>query len=140
MKFNTISNTSAEKIFVRGYNSIGSTVSAGYLVCFHVRTAASANGIDLEKPVTSALPAFAGVMDVDTPDQRYGFVQVYGYSNKAYISASGGETIAPGQVLGPITAVWYASSAGASTQLGPIIVLSQRAGGVSQNPVFIRAL
>ena len=140
MKIQQINRGDAEKVFVQGYNDTGAAISAGYMVCAHVRTAASANGSSVEKPVTSALPAFMGVADADTAASGYVPVQVYGYSNKAYVSASGGETVAPGQVVGPVTGQWYLNSAGQSTNLGPAIIMSQRAGGAAANPVFIRAL
>ena len=140
MKFQSVSGTAAEKFFVRGLNTTGSAVSAGHLVCWHVRTAASANGFDMEDPVTSALPAFVGVADADIAAGDPGFVQVYGYSNKTFVSASGGEVLAPGQVVGPVTGQVYANSAGTSTQIGPIVILSQRTGGNAANPTFIREL
>lgn len=123
-------------------NSTAAAVSQGQLVCYHTRTAASATGIDLDNPVTSSLPAFAGVVYANGGSiaaGAYGLVQAYGYGT-AYISCSGGETVAPGQVLGPVNAQSYANSSGTSTNLGPIICMSQRVGGNALNPVFIRAL
>jgi hypothetical protein len=140
MEIQRVNRSDAEKVFVQGFNQIGSTISAGYLTCWHVRTVASANGVNVASPVTSALPAFAGVFDADTTSGNYGPVQAYGFSNKTFCSASGGETLAPGQVVGPVDGQVYANSSGQSTNLGPIIILSQRVGGNAPNPTFIRAL
>lgn len=151
MHLQQLNRGDADKVFISVRNSTATQLSAGYLVVFNVRNAASANGVDVEQPVTSGLPAFAGVVNdlvfkstyaigsQGTTGENIGLVQVYGYS-MAYTSASGGETLAPGQVIGPITGAYYANSAGASTANSPIIVLSQKAGGLSLNPVFIRAM
>lgn len=140
MDFQRINATDAEKVFMRGNNDTGAAVSSGHSVCWHTRTQASANGIDISTPVTSNLPAFAGIADADIADNAAGPVQVYGFTDKAFVSASGGETMAPGQVVGPVDAQDYLNSSGISTNLGPCIIMSQRVGGNAANPVFIRAL
>jgi hypothetical protein len=147
-----INRTDAEKVFISVNNSTSTQLSAGYLVVFNVRNVASANGSDIETPCTSGLPAFAGVVNNTTLATGYaigsqgstagtvGLVQVYGYSI-AYVSCSGGEGYAPGQVIGPIDGQVFGSSNGQSTKLGPIIVLSQ--ASIAQKvpyPVFVRAL
>lgn len=143
MIFQHINATDAEKVFARGINETGSTISAGELVCLHVRTIASADGIRVESPVTSALPGFFGIADEDIVSAASSnfAVQVYGFTNKAFLSGEAGDTHAPGQVVGPLNAQNYANSSGHSTNLGPLIIMSQRAGALLEaNPMFIRAM
>lgn len=141
MDFQKINATDAEKVTMRGINETGTTFSAGHLTCLHVRTLASADGIRLESPVTSALPGFHGVAaeDITSGAGSAGAVQTYGFIN-AFVSASGGETIAPGQVMGPVDGQVYANSSGQSGNFGPIIILSQRVGGNALNPVMVKAM
>lgn len=142
MIFQHLNATDAEKVFARGINETGSTISAGHLVCWHVRTVASADGIRVESPVTSALPAFAGVADEDIVSAASSnfAIQNWGFTNKMFLSGEAGDTHAPGQVVGPVNAQVYANSAGQSTNMGPIIIMSQRAGALlGANPAFIKA-
>ena len=77
-----VTRTNAEVAYVNALNSTASVMSAGYLVSYHTRTAASATGIDVEQPVTSSLPAFCGVVYANGGSiavGAYGLVQVYGY-------------------------------------------------------------
>ncbi|MDE2015958.1 MAG: hypothetical protein KGJ89_05030 [Patescibacteria group bacterium] len=137
-----INQSTAEICYVNTYNSTTTYLSTGYLVSFNVRNLASANGIDIEQPTTSGAPALAGVVygnGAGITSNAYGLVQTYGFCN-AYVSCSGGETAAPGQVMGAVTGQYYASSNGTSNNLGPIIVMSQRVGLNALNPVFVRAL
>jgi len=52
-----------DDVWISIKNSTGAALSQGYLVCYNVTNNASANGLDCEKPLTSALTAFLGVVD-----------------------------------------------------------------------------
>lgn len=146
-----INKTQADKVWVSIYNSTAVALSAGYNVCFHTRTVASANGIDVEQPVTSALANYAGVVasteDTDTSYSiavgDHGTAQCYGYNDVVFLRhESTGGVIPAGDVWGPVNAQWYAHSAGTAYEFGPLTIMSQLAANTfeARARVFIRAL
>lgn len=138
-----------EDVYVTIKNTTGAALSAGYLVCYNVTNAASANGIDVEKPLTSALPAFAGVVanvnqetTYSIADGVYGLAQCYGYNSVAFIRMESTHSAVEGTAYGPVTAQWYAGSNGRSYEFGPVLIMSRLAANTfeGRTKVFIRAL
>lgn len=145
------SSKHAEEVYVSIYNSTGAALSAGYNVCFNVRNNASANGIDVEKPATSALPAYAGVVanpEQDTSysiaDTQYGLAQVYGFNSVCFlrVESTDASGAVEGTAFGPANAQWYLVSNGRSFEFGPVMIMSRIAAGTfeARAEVFIRAL
>lgn len=133
----------AERLYIVGKNTTGSTLSAGYHVCWANLTNASAKGFELEKPRTSNLAVYAGVLEDDAPSGAFRLVQVYGYNEKAFLRfESTGGTVVEGQIFGPVDGQWYAQSNGRSYAFGPIVQMSRMAANTfeGQGRVFIRAL
>lgn len=139
-----------DRVFIAIKNSTGGALSAGYGVCFNVTNNASANGIDIQKPLTSALPAYAGVVaddeqttDYSIADTDYGLAQAYGFCNVAFFRAesNGGNQI-EGVNLGPITGQWFLQSNGRSFEFGPAVLMSRVSATTFEDrvPVFLRNL
>lgn len=146
-----VNRNDAERVFLAITNRTGGALSAGYHVCFNLRNVNSANGVDVEKPATSALPAYAGVVtDTDTTDTTYsiadnevGLVQAFGFHPGAFIRhESNGGDLSAGDVFGPVNAQWYVHSGGTAFEFGPIVIMSELAANTieARCPVFIRAL
>ncbi len=139
-----------DDVWISIKNSTGSALSQGYLVCYNVTNNASANGLDVEKPVTSALTAFLGVVDNGSDvnyavdDTRTGLAKVKGVVDTFMRTEStdGAASNIEGQVFGPVTAQFYAVSNGQSYAMGPLILMSR--GSVTtfegRQKMLVRAL
>lgn len=133
-----------ESLFVLLRNSSASVMSVGYPACYTLINVTSANGYDIEKPLTSNLSVFAGlVAGTHIGTQKFGMVQVYGYSEVAYVRFESTDGIIPeGTVLGPVNNQFYIQSGGRSFALGPVVLMSRHAAATfeGQTKVFVRAL
>ena len=140
-----LTKSSAERLYVVALNTTGGAVSAGYNVCWANGLNASAKGYEIEKPHTSALSLYAGVVEDDMAASDFGLVQVWGYNEKAYLrfeSNQGANGVQPGQHFGPVAGQWYVASNGRSYAMGPVINMSEFAANTHEaaGRVFIRAL
>ena len=139
-----------DDVWISIKNSTGAALSQGYLVCYNVTNNASANGLDVQQPLTSALTAFLGVVDngSDTnyaiDDTRAGLAKAKGLVD-AFLrteSTDGANSNLEGQVFGPDSGFWYAVSNGQSYALGPLILMSR--GSVTtfegRQKLLVRAL
>ena len=98
----------APKVFVVVRNTETDALVAGYAVCWHT------DGIGVAKPTTAMLNCFAGVAyeaiaAYASSIYSYGLVQVYGYTDTAYVMAAEA-TAAAGDSLIGVNAAWYMST------------------------------
>lgn len=138
-----------DDVWVSIKNTTGGALSQGYLVCFNVTNVSSANGLDVEKPLTSALPAFTGVVDrgdgttsYSIADKATGLAKTRGVVDTFFRAESNGGAQVEGTALGPVTGQWYAQSNGTSYAFGPLILMSRLAANTfeSRIPMYVRAL
>ena len=133
-----------ESIFIIMRNSTASVMSAGYGVCYQLLNITSANGFDVEKPATSALPAYTGIVSKKSiGTQAFGLVQVYGFNQEAFVRFESTDGVIPqGTVLGPINGQWYLQSNGRSYEFSPAVLMSAHAANTfeGQTQIFLRTL
>jgi len=125
-------------------NSTADVWSQGYCVCGAVANVASANGYDAEKPATSNLSLYWGVVeDTSISTQKFGVVQVWGMNNQTYVRFESTDGIIPeGTILGPINAQYFCQSNGRSYALGPLTLMSRHGATTfeGQTKMFVRGL
>ena len=109
-------------------NSTADVWSQGYPVCAALLNASSANGYDAEKPATSNLGTFWGVVeDTSISTQKFGVIQIWGYNSKAFVRFEDVDGVVPqGTVLGPLQEQYYCNRWGIYGA-GPMILMSQHA-------------
>ena len=141
MLLQQLNRSDAEKVFVIGQNVSTGTTAAHTLVCWESIVATASLGNAFNKPATSNLNLFAGVIDADAATNAYQLVQVYGYRDSiagqfaVNVSAS-----AAGMILGPVAGEASGHSNGQSFAFGPIMGMTNTASGVGYHRGFIRAL
>ena len=141
MLLQQLNRTDAEKVFVIGQNVSTGTTVGNTLVCWESIVATASLGNAFNKPATSNLNLFAGVIDADAATDAYQLVQVYGF--RASIAGVVGTAVsvsAAGQIVGPVAGQASFHSNGQSFVFGPILVMDNATSGVGYWRGFIRAL
>ena len=141
MQIQQLNRTDAEKVFVVGQNVSTGTTVGNTLVCWESIVATASLGNAFNKPATSNMALFAGVIDADAAADAYQLVQVYGYrasvagNTATVVSISGA-----GLILGPIAGSASFQSNGQSFGFGPLVLMQNATSGVGYWGCFIRAL
>jgi hypothetical protein len=143
MLFKRVSRSQAETIFIVVQNVCGSTMTAGYSVCFDC--GASVNGVRVTKCETTDMQSYAGVVDADIANNAYGLVQAYGYRASAAIYASTGSSVTGDNltVVGDQWGLTPATSVGTSKAFGFLceaITASASSQFNTTAKIFVRAL
>jgi hypothetical protein len=145
MLFQQIDRTDAEKVFIIGKNTTGSTVSAGAPLYFETDAVTDGNAVSAVNGLLEGLGNFAGICHSQLSNQSYGLLQVYGYRQSAYVSAASAGC-AIGIPLLPVANQLYlqdsTSASDPSRQVTLFETIAAAAGNsaVLQWNVFIRAL
>jgi hypothetical protein len=105
MIFNSFQREDDDSVFTVARNVSGSTVTAGYVVCWDVAT--SADGVRVSKPATDTLSAVRGLAAETIADSAYGKIQVHGYNSYAYVIPTSTTAAVAGWALAPTAAQWY---------------------------------
>lgn len=141
MIFKQSARGDAEQIFLVGQNVSTGTTVGNTLVCWESIVAAASLGNAFNKPATSNISLFAGVLDADAVADAYALVQVFGY--RASIAGQVAVNVsasAAGMIVGPVAAQASFHSNGTSFVFGPIMVMDNSTSGVGYWRGFIRAL
>jgi len=141
MQIQQLIQSDPEKVFVVGQNVSTATTAGNTLVCWESIVATASLGNAFNKPATSNLNLFAGVLDADTAANAYNLVQVYGF--RASIAAQYAVNVsasAAGGIVGPVAGQASAHSNGQSFAFGPIMLMDNATSGVAFYRGFIRAL
>ena len=141
MIFRQSARTDPDQIFMVGQNVSTGTTVGNTLVCWESIVATASLGNAFNKPSTSNLNLFAGVVDADATADAYGLVQVYGFrASIAGQVATNVSASAAGMIVGPVAAQASFHSNGQSFVFGPIMVMDNSTSGVGYWRGFIRAL
>lgn len=143
MLFKRISRSQAETIFIVVQNVCGSTMTAGYSICFDVGV--SVNGVRTTKCETTDMQSYAGVVDADIANNGYGLCQVYGYRASGAIYASTGSSVAGDNlvVVGDQWGLTPATVAGTAKAFGFLceaVTASSSSQFNTTAKIFVRAL
>ncbi len=110
MKFATVLNTEADKIWVNFLNVQAVSVTDGECVVWDV---SAADGVRASQPATATLGLAMGLVDGTVEASAYGLCQAYGYKAVGQYSTDTA-TGAAGDVLAPTAATDYLTNAGAT--------------------------
>lgn len=145
MLFQQLNRSDAEKVFIIGKNTSGSTVSANAPLYFETDAVTDGNSVSAVNGILEGLGNFAGINDASLTNNSFGLLQVYGFRTSAYISAASAGC-AIGIPLLPVASQLYltdsTSSSDPSRQVTLFETIAAAAGNsaVLQWNVFIRAL
>lgn len=145
MLFQQLNRSDAEKVFIIGKNTSGSTVSAGAPLYFETDAVTDGNSVSAVNGILEGLGNFAGICHAQLSNSSYGLLQVYGFRQSAYISAASAGC-AIGIPLLPVASQLYltdsTSSSDPSRQVTLFETIAAAAGNsaVLQWNVFIRAM
>jgi hypothetical protein len=88
MLFQQLNRSDAEKVFIIGKNTSGSTVSAGAPLYFETDAVTDGNSVSAVNGLLEGTALFAGICHSSLPTATYGLIQTWGYRQSAYCSAA----------------------------------------------------
>jgi len=146
MLFQQLNRSDAEKAFIIGRNTTGSTVSAGAPLIFETDAVTDGNSVSACNGLLEGTALFAGINHASLTNSSYGLIQTYGYRQSAYLSAASAGC-AIGIPFIPVANQLYltdSTSSGANNFNAVVLMETIGAGAansaVLQWNVFIRAL
>lgn len=88
MLLQQINRSDAEKVFIIGKNTSGSTVSAGAPLYFETDAVTDGNSVSAVNGILEGLGNFAGINHASLANSSYGLIQCFGYRQSAWVSAA----------------------------------------------------
>lgn len=88
MLFQQLNRSDAEKVFIIGKNTSGSTVSAGAPLYFETDAVTDGNSVSAVNGILEGLGNFAGINHASLANNSYGLIQCFGFRQSAYVSAA----------------------------------------------------
>ncbi len=111
MKFATVTNTEADKLWVNVYNTQASALDEGDAI---VWSTSSPDGVRTMQPTSATLSLLVGIVDDTIAASGYGLAQSYGYRGTALVTNATNSSIAAGNILVPVNAQDYLAYSAAS--------------------------
>ncbi len=142
MKFATVLNTEADKLWVNILNTQASALDEGDSVVWSTTTP---DGVRTMQPTTATLSLFVGIADDAIAASAYGLAQAYGYRSTALVTNATNASIAAGDILIPVNAADYAARSAASDGKTGFIFAgeafaSNATPAAAKKKVFLKAL
>lgn len=145
MLFAQLNRSDAEKVFIIGKNTSGSTVSAGAPLYFETDAVTDGNSVSAVNGILEGLGNFAGIANSQVSNNSYGLLQVYGFRQSAYVSAASAGC-AIGIPLLPVANQLYLTDSTSANDPSRQVTLFETIAGAAGNSavlqwnVFIRAM
>jgi hypothetical protein len=146
MLFSQLSRSDAEKVFIIGKNTTGSTVSAGAPLYFETDAVTDGNSVSAVNGLLEGTAMFAGINHSSLTTGSFGLIQTYGFRQSAWLSAASAGC-AIGIPMIPVANQLYLtdSTSAACNNFNGCVVMETIAAAVGNSAVlqwnvFIRAM
>jgi len=145
MQLQQLNRSDAEKVFIIGKNTTGSTVSAGAPLYFETDAVTDGNSVSAVNGILEGLGNFAGICHAQLSNSSFGLIQCYGYRQSAYVSAASAGCAIGIPLLPVANQLFLTDSTSSANPKGMVtlfetVAAAAGASAVLQYNVFIRAM